>query len=90
MIMEKNVLKECLQKGVVKVVFTKKDGSEREMICTLRSDYLPVSSETKPLNESARKENDEVLAVWDINNAGWRSFRYDTIKSTTLQSILVG
>lgn len=88
MIMNKDVLKDCLQKGVVKVLFEKKDGTVREMICTLRSDYLPVTEEKG--EKVARKENDEVLAVWDIDNAGWRSFRYDSIKSTTLQSIMVG
>jgi hypothetical protein len=28
-----------------------------------------------------RAENDEVLAVWDLDNLGWRSFRLDSINT---------
>ena len=27
-----------------------------------------------------RKQNDNILAIWDIENNGWRSFRVDSIK----------
>lgn len=77
--MDKNILKEHLTKCVAKITFNKTDGSLREMMCTLMSDYLPAA---QPLDESPkipRKESDEVLAVWDIDNQGWRSFRLDSI-----------
>lgn len=75
----KEVLKENLSKCVAKVTFTKTDGFVREMYCTLMGDYMPTP---EPLDESPkipRKENDNVLAVWDIDNNGWRSFRLDSI-----------
>lgn len=75
----KEVLKENLSKCVAKVTFNKTDGFLREMYCTLMSDYMPTP---EPLDESPkipRKENDNVLAVWDIDNNGWRSFRVDSI-----------
>lgn len=76
----KNSLKESLLKCIAEVTFVKKDGEKRVMNCTLMSDYIP---ETDKINESVRpiprRENDEVLAVWDIDSKGWRSFRMDSI-----------
>lgn len=72
-------LKENLSKCFAKITFNKSDGSLREMVCTLMSEYMPT---IEPLDESPkipRKENDNVLAVWDIDNKGWRSFRLDSI-----------
>lgn len=62
------------------VTFEKADGTKRVMNCTLMPEYLPPA---KPLDENVkhlpRKENDNVLAVWDIDNSGWRSFNIDSI-----------
>ena len=77
--MTKNSLKEYLSEHIAKITFTKTDGFIREMYCTLRDDYI---NSTQPLDESPkipRKQNDNVLAVWDIDNNGWRSFRLDSI-----------
>ena len=65
--------------GIIEVSFTKKDGTERTMKCTLNSQYLP---EQKDLEEEIDKRNksDEVIAVWDIEKEGWRSFRWDSVK----------
>ena len=74
----KKWLKSHLLYGPVTVVFTKKDGTERQLICTLKPDLLPVQTD---LEEAVQKKtpNPDVLAVWDIENKGWRSFRYDSI-----------
>lgn len=75
----KDTLKANLQNGTGTIVFTKADGSERTMKCTLKSDLLPVVE----IKEGAKVkvENPEVLSVWDIENSGWRSFRIDSIIS---------
>lgn len=60
-----------------KVTFTKKDGTERIMKCTLREDAI------KPYEKKTDKEknkNEETLSVWDLDKNQWRSFRYDSIK----------
>lgn len=75
----KETLKEKLQNGLGTVVFTKADGSERTMKCTLKADLLPVV-EIKE-GAKAKVENPEILSVWDLENAGWRSFRIDSIIS---------
>lgn len=75
----KDTLKANLQNGTGTIVFTKADGSERTMKCTLKSDLLPIFE----IKEGAKikVENPEVLSVWDLENEGWRSFRIENIIS---------
>ena len=77
----KKWLKSHLAYGPVTVVFTKKDGTEREMNCTTNSNLVPpveVKESTEPKRE--KKPNDEVMPVYDLDAKGWRSFRWDSIK----------
>ena len=60
------------------IIFTKKDGTERVMNCTLRGDMLPVV-EIKE-DKAPRKQNDSVLSVYDLDAQGWRSFTINTVK----------
>lgn len=84
--MNKYELKEVLQNSVITVIFTKVDGSERTMNCTLIPEYIPqtVGEKQQLLTESLPKtENPNTITVWDIENNGWRSFRIDSIKTVT-------
>jgi hypothetical protein len=67
-----------LEQSIVEVTFTKKDGTERVMNCTLLEDYLP---ETTGVGSSA---GSDALAVYDVDADGWRSFRWDSIKAVKL------
>jgi len=82
---DKYELKEILSNTVSTVVFTKIDGTEREMKCTLLPEYLPakpVVEGQQLLTESLPKvENPSTIAVWDLEINGWRSFRTDSVKS---------
>lgn len=73
----KESLQAILRRGECEVIFRKNDGSEREMRCTLHPKYLPVMEE----REGAPKKppNHGVIAVWDLENDAWRSFRIDAI-----------
>ena len=66
---------ELLRKEVVEVTFTKLDGDERVMPCTLIESFFP-----DPKKETTQK-NDKVIAVWALESNGFRSFRYDRVKS---------
>lgn len=77
MLFEKYQLKELLQNNVVTVVFEKTDGTERTMRSTLQSSYLP---QFLAEHDGQRQENPDVLAVWDVDNQGWRSFRVASVK----------
>ena len=82
---DKYELKEILSNTVSTVVFTKVDGTERELKCTLLPEYLPqkpVVEGQQLLTEALpRKENPDTLAVWDMESNGWRSFRTDSVKA---------
>lgn len=66
-----------LKMGPATVTFTKKDGTERTMKCTLKEDLmLPYEKKT----EKTKEENKEILAVYDLEKESWRSFRLDSIK----------
>lgn len=60
------------------ITFTKKDGTERVMNCTLRTDMLPAV-EIKE-DKTPRKQNDSALAVYDLESNGWRSFTVSSVK----------
>ena len=70
------ILVEGLKRNVMRVTFTKVNGDERVMRCTLHDSVLPE----QPISEIKKKENQDVLSVWDLDNSGWRSFRLDSIK----------
>ena len=66
-----------LKTNFIKVAFTKKNGTHRDMICTLKPDALPAQVD---LEESIpRKTNDDVMAVFDVEKQDWRSFRLDSV-----------
>jgi hypothetical protein len=65
-----------LKSRVMRISFTKKDGTERVMLCTLQESHLPKVDEA---STSSRKVNDNVVAVYDIENQGWRSIIIDSI-----------
>lgn len=75
--MNYNQIVERLRNGVCTVTFTKVDGSQRVMTCTLQSKYLPEEYQNKApvLTETVGNS----VSVWDINANGWRSFRVDNV-----------
>lgn len=77
----KNWLKGLLTERAVTITFIKTDGDERVMNCTLNGELITGKTEpkTKETKTSTRKVSDEVLPVFDLENDGWRSFRYDSI-----------
>ena len=64
-----------LRESNCNVKFTKVNGEERDMICTLnpdKIDYELKGKETQP--------NDKVIRAWDINKQAFRSFRVENVK----------
>lgn len=77
-------LKKLLETTSLVVTFTKADGSERDMVCTLQPSLLPeVVNESKE-DKPKRKLSDDVLRVYDLEKEGWRSFRLDSVKNFRL------
>jgi len=71
-------LRSLLGAGNIGVVFTKKDGTERQMVCTLNSEMIPQDAAPK---NSGRTQPTDAIAVFDLEKGEWRSFRFDSIKS---------
>lgn len=69
-----------LKTETVDIEFIKKDGTLRFMTCTLREDKLPAQVDLEEAVQS-KKVNDNVLAVFDLIEQGWRSFRWDSLRT---------
>ena len=89
-----------LNKQEITVQFTKADGTERDMKCTLNWDLIPAQPDknitTGPVDgivlESAKKPRKEpkepdpaVIKVYDLEAQAWRSFRMDRLKKITAE-----
>jgi hypothetical protein len=74
----RSILNKQLRKSILEINFTKRDGTERVMKCTLKSDMLPKQNE-----ESKRKilTNPDLFRVWDVESEGWRSFGLDQVNN---------
>ena len=71
-------LKGVLLETTVTVTFTKKDGSERVMNCTLNPSVLPTKQVTS--EGKTRKQPTNTISVYDINQNDWRSFTIKSVK----------
>jgi hypothetical protein len=74
-----------LQEHVCEVTFTKKNGDERIMICTLMPEFLPVHETNTDNPIDFPKYNEPLVngiyTVWDLEADAWRSFRADSVIS---------
>lgn len=73
----KDWIRGLLKTDIVNLEFLKKDGTLREMKCTLREDKIPESSRPKG---SGKSQNNDSIAVFDLEKQEWRSFRFDSVK----------
>lgn len=74
--MQANEYREKLRKHVCEVTFTKKNGDERTMICTLHPEFMPDQEYTGDTDP-----DDPLITVLDIEANGWRSFNVDKISN---------
>lgn len=70
-------LRKLLKTDLVTVIFTKKDGTSREMHCTTISEYLPEIA--RSIVNMPPKE--DIVTVWDLEQNAWRSFMFSSILS---------
>lgn len=70
---------ENLKSGLC-VTFTKKDGSERKMQCTLIESKIPADKRPKGTSESENTSTvGSAVRVFDTEVGEWRSFRWDSV-----------
>lgn len=71
---------EQLRKGICAVTFTKVDGTEKTMRCTLKEDLLPPPSKDDPLTQKkVRNITEDVLVVYCTDKNEFRSFRINNL-----------
>ena len=68
-------LKEKLANGVAHFIFIKKDGTPREMFAT--TNRALVSKHI--VGTGVSRELYKTCAVWDLESASWKSFRWESI-----------
>lgn len=74
-------LKKKLRDGIVEVTFTKKDGTERIMKCTLKESLIPEKHKPKGDNPREGGNSINVIACYDVEKEGWRSFTVSDVTS---------
>jgi len=78
-----DVLDRIRDAGVIKVKFTKKDGTERIMKCTLDFDQIPNEHKPKKVDVSQilkLAKNAKIVHVFDLEKIGWRSIPLDRVE----------
>jgi WYL_2, Sm-like SH3 beta-barrel fold len=70
-------MREYLSESKVAVTFTKKDGSERRMVCTKKSDLIPTDKLPKG---TGSQSTGDAVAAFDLEKQEWRSFNTGSIK----------
>jgi hypothetical protein len=89
-------VRSLLQKQPITVTFTKADGTDREMLCTLNPEELPaiavqtgpvdgIVSESKKPRKDPKEPDPAVIKVYDLEAKAWRSFRMDRLKKITAE-----
>ena len=78
----REMLVDLLNEYVCEVKFTKVDGTERIMPCTLRHDVLPYDALIE--HHQTRLVNPLVVSAFCTDKNEWRSFRVENVKSITI------
>lgn len=78
---DRDWLLELLRQGEIEVTFTKTDGTQRVMACTLKEGVV-VPHEKK--TERVKEVNEDIIPVWDIEKQAWRSFKLSTVQAVNV------
>lgn len=74
----KDIVLEMLYVGIQQVTFTKKDGTQRTLICTLRPDLLPVREVTETVIPRTPPSTD-CISVFETDLQEWRAFNLSNV-----------
>lgn len=73
-------LKRISEEDIVTVKFTKKDGTDRIMKCTLNFNRIPKESRpngVKLIDILKKIQKNKILSVFDLEKMGWRSIPFE-------------
>jgi hypothetical protein len=75
---------QILSFGPATVKFTKLDGTERIMRCTIAEHMIPEDKRPTGKMLTEIVSNNETLRVFDLDVGDWRSFRISSIKELSV------
>ena len=75
---EREKIINALSAGPTKITFVKKDGTERIMNCTLKSNLTEVYEKK---TDRVKESNPDICPVFDLDLKAWRSFRFDSVRA---------
>lgn len=78
----KSNIQNLLRAWEAKITFTKKDGTERVMHCTLKEGVVVPHEKT---TDRVKEPKDDLLPVWDIEAQGWRTI---TVPNITVVEVI--
>ena len=73
------------------VEFTKVNGETRSMPCTLKAEFIPpapphITNTDNPVDfPKVKKENPNIVSVYDLTALAWRSFIVKNVTNVTLK-----
>jgi hypothetical protein len=77
----KEAILEKLRTDETNVKFTKVDGTERTMRCTLVESQIPVDKRPKTSESETTSTAGSAIRVFDLDKQEWRSFRVSSVIS---------
>lgn len=75
---------DLLRHNIVTVTFTKVNGEERIMDCTLQPSLIPNAPTQNGELVVEGKATSNNIAVWDVKANGWRSFKVVNVKNVSI------
>jgi hypothetical protein len=81
--MNRKWFEELLTDQVVTVAFVKKDGTERNMRCTLMPEWMPDTVVPAREGSTQRAKSEKSVSVYDLDINSWRAFSIESVKSIT-------
>jgi hypothetical protein len=75
---------DMLRHNIVTVTFTKVNGDERVMKCTLLPEHVPNASTANGELVFESKGSSNNIPVWDLDASGWRSFKVESVKTISI------
>jgi len=77
-VISRDAIRKMLREGLVNIKFTKKNGTIRDMECTLLPFYIPEDRQPKG---TGNVTGENILRVYDIVEDDWRCFLVDSVLS---------
>ena len=88
--MDRSKIVKLLEEGVIQATFTKKNGEQRIMDCTLNMDLIPEVAHPKSkqgvsyVDDEGVQRTIQSIACYDVKAEGWRSFLVPNITSLNI------